>query len=167
VKISPMDIQRQTFTKRLRGLDPEEVRTYLNLLAEEVAALQRQCNDLSRDNQSLESNIDEHRQRETLLRNTLLTAQRAAEDIKDTSRKEAEVTLKQAELQADRLLELAQSRAHDVERGILDLHSQREVLRNDVRQLIAHLNRVLDLDQETDQDEVLSFLKRRKSSSAG
>jgi cell division initiation protein len=162
-----MDIQRQTFTKRLRGLDPEEVRTYLNLLAEEVAALQRQCNDLSRDNQSLESNIDEHRQRETLLRNTLLTAQRAAEDIKDTSRKEAEVTLKQAELQADRLLELAQSRAHDVERGILDLHSQREVLRNDVRQLIAHLNRVLDLDQETDQDEVLSFLKRRKSSSAG
>lgn len=167
MKISPMDIQRQTFTKRLRGLDPEEVRTYLNLLAEEVAALQRQCNDLSRDNQSLESNIDEHRQRETLLRNTLLTAQRAAEDIKDTSRKEAEVTLKQAELQADRLLELAQSRAHDVERGILDLHSQREVLRNDVRQLIAHLNRVLDLDQETDQDEVLSFLKRRKSSSAG
>jgi len=161
MKISPMDIQRQPFNKRFRGYDADEVRGYLNLIAEEVATLQRQRDELSRTVQSQEASIEEHRQRETLLRNTLLTAQRAAEEIKETSRREAEVIVKQAELQADHLLELAQSRAHDVERGILDLHNQRELLRGDVRLLIAHLNRVLDLDQENDQDQVLHFLKRR------
>ncbi len=34
MKISPMDIQRQTFGQRFRGLDPDEVRAYLNIVAE-------------------------------------------------------------------------------------------------------------------------------------
>ena len=46
MKISPMDIQRQTFARRFRGFDQDEVRTYLHLVAEEVAALQRERDDL-------------------------------------------------------------------------------------------------------------------------
>ena len=42
MKISPMDIQRQTFSRKFRGLDREEVRTYLALVAEEVAALKKE-----------------------------------------------------------------------------------------------------------------------------
>jgi DivIVA domain-containing protein len=34
MKITPMDIQRQTFARSFRGLDREEVRAYLALLAE-------------------------------------------------------------------------------------------------------------------------------------
>ena len=40
MKISPMDIQRQAFGRKMRGLDADEVRAYLNIVAEEVAALQ-------------------------------------------------------------------------------------------------------------------------------
>ena len=42
MKISPMDIQRQTFGQRFRGLDPDEVRAFLAAVAEEMAALQRE-----------------------------------------------------------------------------------------------------------------------------
>ena len=37
MKISPMDIQRQAFGRKMRGLDADEVRAYLNIVAEEVA----------------------------------------------------------------------------------------------------------------------------------
>jgi len=164
MKISPMDIQRHTFEVRFRGFDREEVRTFLNLLAEEIAALQRENEDQRRQNQNLEAHLAEHREREATLRNTLLTAQRVSEEIKENARKEAEVVLKQAEIQGDRLLELAQSRAHEVERSILDLHNQREVLRSDVRALIAQLTKILDLQEESDHDQALHFLKRRGSS---
>ena len=163
MKISPMDIQRHQFEVRFRGYDREEVRTFLNLVADEVAILQRERDERHRDVQSLRSSLEEHREREATLRNTLLTAQRVSEEIVENARKESQVILKQAEIQGDRLLELAQSRAHEVERGILDLHNQREVLRSDVRALIAQLNRVLDLQEESDHDQ-LSFLKRRGSS---
>ena len=142
MKISPMDLQRQTFAQKLRGFDPAEVRTYLNIVAEEVAALQRERDGLAQEVQSLRALVDEHHQRETILKNTLLTAQRLSEEIKDVARKQSESVVKEAEIQADRLIELAQSRAQEVERGILDLRAHRSSLRTDVRALITRLTHI-------------------------
>jgi cell division initiation protein len=157
-----MDIQRQAFGKRFRGLDSDEVRAYLTLVAEEFAALQGDRDRLDQELQSLRSLLDEHRQRETILKNTLLTAQRVSEDIRDTARKQAESVVKEAEMQADRLVELAQGRAHEVERGILDLRAHRTALRTDVRALITRLSHLLDLQEEAELEDNLRFLKRRE-----
>jgi len=162
MKISPMDLQRQTFAQRLRGFDPAEVRTYLNIVAEEVAALQRERDGLEQEVQSLRALVDEHRQRETILKNTLLTAQRLSEEIKEAARKQSETVVKEAEIQADRLLELAQSRAQEVERGILDLRAHRSSLRTDVRALITRLTHILDLQEEAEVEDNLRFMKRRE-----
>ena len=162
MKISPMDLQRQTFGQRLRGFDPAEVRTYLNIVAEEVAALQRERDGLDQEVQSLRALVDEHRQRETILKNTLLTAQRLSEEIKEAARKQSESVVKEAEIQADRLLELAQSRAQEVEHGILDLRAHRSSLRTDVRALITRLTHILDLQEEAEVEDNLRFLKRRE-----
>ena len=162
MKISPMDIQRQTFGQVFRGLDHDEVRAYLNIVAEEVASLQMERDRLDQELSSLRSLIDEHRQRETILKNTLLTAQRVSEEIRDNARKEAETTVKEAEMQADRLVELAQTRAHEVERGILDLRAQRTGLRTDLRALITRLSHLLDLQEEAELEDNLRFLKRRE-----
>jgi cell division initiation protein len=162
MKISPMDLQRQTFGQRLRGFDTAEVRTYLNIVAEEVAALQRERDGLDQEVQSLRALVDEHRQRETILKNTLLTAQRLSEEIREVARKQSESVVKEAEIQADRLLELAQSRAQEVERGILDLRAHRSSLRTDVRALITRLTHILDLQEEAEVEDNLRFLKRRE-----
>jgi cell division initiation protein len=162
MKISPMDIQRQTFARRLRGLDPEEVRTYLALVAEEVAALQHERDDLARQLQHIKVLLEEHRERETILKNTLLTAQKLSEDIRDNARKQSESVVREAELQADRLIELAQSRAHEVERSILDLRSHRTAIRTDVRALINRLTQLLDLQEEAELEDNLRFLRRRE-----
>jgi cell division initiation protein len=162
MKISPMDIQRQTFSVGMRGFDRDEVRTYLNIVAEEVAALQRERDSLSQKVQDMEALLDEHRQRETILKNTLLTAQRVSEEIRDNARKQAEAAVREAELQADRLLELAQARAHEVERGILELRGQRTALRTDIRALVSRLTHLLDLQEEAELEDNLRFLKRRE-----
>jgi cell division initiation protein len=157
-----MDIQRQTFGQRFRGLDQDEVRAYLNIVAEEFAGLQMERDRLDQELQSLRSLLEEHRQRETILKNTLLTAQRMSEEIRDTARKQAESVVKEAEIQADRLVELAQSRAHEVEHGILDLRANRSGLRTDVRALITRLSHLLDLQEEAELEDNLRFLKRRE-----
>jgi cell division initiation protein len=162
MKISPMDIQRQTFGQRFRGLDPDEVRAYLNIVAEEVASLQMERDRLDQELGSLRSLIDEHRQRETILKNTLLTAQKVSEDIRENARKASETVVREAEMQADRLVELAQSRAHEVERSILDLRSHRTGIRTDVRALITRLSHLLDLQEEAELEDNLRFLRRRE-----
>jgi cell division initiation protein len=162
MKISPMDIQRQEFARVLRGYDREEVRTYLNIVAEEVAALQRERDSLDQQVQNMQGLLDEHRQREAILKNTLLTAQRVSEEIREVARKQSENVVKEAEMQADRLLELAQTRAHEVERGILELRGQRTALRTDIRALVNRLSHLLDLQEEAELEDNLRFLKRRE-----
>ena len=162
MKISPMDIQRQEFARVMRGYDREEVRTYLNIVAEEVAALQRERDSLDQQVQNMQGLLDEHRQREAILKNTLLTAQRVSEEIREVARKQSESVVKEAELQADRLLELAQTRAHEVERGILDLRGQRTALRTDIRAVVTRLTHLLDLQEEAELEDNLRFLKRRE-----
>jgi cell division initiation protein len=162
MKISPMDIQRQEFAQHWRGYDREEVRTYLNIVAEEVAALQRERDSLDQQVQNMQGLLDEHRQREAILKNTLLTAQKVSEEIREVARKQSESMVKEAEMQADRLVELAQTRAHEVERGILDLRAHRSALRTDIRAFITRLTQLLDLQEEAELEDNLRFLKRRE-----
>jgi cell division initiation protein len=166
MKISPMDIQRQHFAQRFRGLDRDEVRTYLHLVAEEVAALQRERDTLDQQVRDLHALIGEHRERETILKNTLLTAQKLAEDLREAARKQGEVIVKEAELQADQLIELAQSRAHEVERSILDLRTHRTSLRTDIRALVNRVTTILDLQEEHELEDNLRFLKRREEAAS-
>jgi cell division initiation protein len=165
VKLTPTDVQRQAFAKRFRGFDPDEVRAFLAAVAEEMAALQRERDHVEQQLRHLELIVNEHREREAILKNTLLTAQKAAEDIRENARREADTVIKQAELQGDRLLELAQTRAHEVERGILDLRAHRSGIRTDVRALITRLTHVLDLQEEAELEDNLRFLKRREEAS--
>ena len=126
MKISPMEIQRQTFATTWRGFDRDEVRTYLAYVAEEVATLQRERDSFGQEVQSLKSIVEDYRHREMILKNTLLTAQRVSDEIRENARRHADGIVKEAEIQADRLIELAQNRARSVERDLVDLRVQRQ-----------------------------------------
>jgi cell division initiation protein len=165
MKLTPADIQRQSFSTRFRGFDRDEVMAFLAAVAEEMAALQREAAETEQQLRHLELIVSEHRERESILKNTLLTAQKASEDIRETARKEAETIIKQADLQGDRLLELAQDRAHEVERGILELRGHRTALRTDIRALVTRLTHLLDLQEEAEVEDNLRFLKRREEAS--
>jgi cell division initiation protein len=165
MKLSPSDVQRQAFGTKFRGFDPDEVRAFLAAVAEEMALLQREKEQTGQQLRHLEQIVGEHREREAILKNTLLTAQKAAEDIRESARREADTVVKQAEIQGDRLLELSQARAHEVERGILELRAHRTGIRTDIRALLQRLTHVLDLQEEAELEDNLRFLKRREEAS--
>ena len=47
MKLTPLDIQRQEFRQRFRGLDPDEVRAFLSLVAEEMEQLRSENEKLT------------------------------------------------------------------------------------------------------------------------
>jgi cell division initiation protein len=160
MKVNPMDIQRQVFSKQWRGFDRDEVRTYLNLVAEEVAAIQRERDHLEQEVQSLRATLDDHRQREVILKNTLLTAQRVSEEIRENARKQSEATIKEGELQADRLIDRALSRAREIELGMLDLRAEHRAARAEIRAMVSRITNLLDLQEEAEADDKVRVLKR-------
>jgi cell division initiation protein len=162
MKISPMEIQRQTFATTWRGFDRDEVRTYLSFVAEELSTLQRERDSLGQEIQSLKGIVEDYRHREMILKNTLLTAQRVSDEIRENARRHADGVVKEAEIQADRLIELAQNRARSVERDLVDLRVQRQTVRVEIRAFLERMSRLLEIQEEAEVDDNLRFLQRRE-----
>src|SRR5512142_401738 len=128
--LTPLEIQKQTFTRAFKGYSADEVRGYLSLVAEEIERLVKEVDRLARENAHLREDLDDHSQRERILKDTLLSAQKVSEDVKTNARKEAELIVKDAELLADRVISQAMARVSDIEKAIQDLKLERTAMRN-------------------------------------
>ena len=105
MRLSPLDIQSQQFRQKLKGFDPREVETFLELAATEFEELIRENGKLKEKLARLSNQYEEIKQREQTLKETMMTAQKITEDMKTSARKEAEIILKEAELKAEKMVE--------------------------------------------------------------
>jgi len=161
--LTPLDIQKQSFSRKLKGYDTEEVRAYLQLMAEEIERLLRDLDRASRENAMLREDLDEHNARERILKDTLLSAQKVSEDVKANAAKEAELIVKDAELLSERLTAQAMSRLADLERTIQDLKMERKMARNKLQTTIDTIHQLLmlDVEQEANEMPITSMFRAR------
>jgi cell division initiation protein len=163
--LSPLEIQKQTFSRAIKGFDSDEVRAYLHLVAEEIERLLRENDRYARETAMLREDLEDHSNRERILKDTLLSAQKVAEDLTANARKEAELIVKDAELLSERLITQAQQRVADLERAIIDLKLERRALRNKLQGTldIAQQMVVLDAEQEANEEPITALFRARNS----
>ena len=81
MRIAPLDLRQQRFRMGMRGFDRTEVVAFLTEAADDYEHALREIDRLRQDLLRMEALLSEHRDRETNLRNTLLTAQRLADEL--------------------------------------------------------------------------------------
>jgi cell division initiation protein len=111
MKVTPLDLRQTHLSSSLRGYDRDEVRTLLADAADDYEAALRELDRLRQDLTEAKTQLGEHRDREENLRNTLLTAQKVADQIRENAGKEAEVLLRDAETRSQALLKDAELRS--------------------------------------------------------
>jgi cell division initiation protein len=164
MKITPIDIQRQEFKQKFKGYDCDEVRTFLQVVSEEYEKLVKEHMGLEDELKHLREAVQEHKEREKILKNTLLTAQKVSEDMKEAAQKEADLILKEAEIKADRMLSQAQIRANKIESTISEMKVQKTHLRSKILSAVRMVQETIDLqDREDGKDDRLDFLKKENS----
>ena len=97
MKVTPLDLRQQRFNTVMRGYDRGEVTAFLTEVADDYENALRETEKLRQEVAKLESVLSEHRGQERSLRNTLLTAQKLADEIKDQANDEAQRMLRDAE----------------------------------------------------------------------
>lgn len=158
--LSPIEIQSNEFKRAFRGFDPEEVRLFLQAVAESYQALTLENHKLSQEIENLRASLDEFRRRENVLRDALYTAQKMSDEIKAQAAREAECTLQEAQVRAEALTQQAQLRVHHVERSILDLKMERENLLLRLKELGGRIHNLLEVIEESKNlENVSSFAK--------
>ena len=104
MRLTPLDIHHKEFTHALRGYNEVEVDGFLDQVADELERLFKENIDLSEKIEALELKVREYQDMERTLHNTLLSAQRSADEIALTAEREAGTVLKEAELKAKEII---------------------------------------------------------------
>jgi cell division initiation protein len=126
MKITPLDIQQQQFKgKMFGGLDPEDVDSFLQLVAQEMEGLNRDNNDLREQSRKATLAMEEIAQREANLRETMLAAQKITEEMKANAQKEAQLIVSEAELKAEKILVEANNRLVQLNTQIQEIRLQK------------------------------------------
>jgi cell division initiation protein len=137
----------------MRGYDRAEVEGFLNETAEDYEQALREADRLRDDLTRLQSSLDEHREGERNLRNTLLTAQRLADEIRNNAEAEGKRLIREAEGRSDLIISKAQARLDEVQREIDGLRLKRRDVENSLESTISTLRNSLEFVREQDQKE--------------
>jgi cell division initiation protein len=160
-RLTPLDIQKHRFSRKWKGLDPTEVGAFLDIAAEGMEDLAREKASLESRIRALEEENGEHRDRERILKETLVSAQRASEDIRAAAQAQAELIVKEAEDSSERLTHSALQRSAEIEKAIHELKLQRAGFRLEIQKMLELFHHAVELDREQDeQDRPLSYLRR-------
>jgi cell division initiation protein len=157
MRIAPLDLRQHHFKTAMRGFDRTEVVAFLTEAADDYEHALREIDRLRQDLQRMESALGEHREREGNLRNTLLTAQRLADEVRGAAQNEAKMIIREAQGRADLLLQKGQVRLEEIERDITELRLRRRGVEGSLEASIQALYHALEFirDQDKTEDKVL------------
>ncbi|PNU19365.1 cell division protein DivIVA [Geothermobacter hydrogeniphilus] len=144
--ITPIDIQQHQFKTRLLGYDTAGVDQFLEMVADELERVSRQHQEVKEELARTRSSLQEMQQRESTLKETLLTTQKMVEDIKSNARNEAEIILTEAELKAERVVRDAEQRRIQLINEIQEIKRQKISFETSLRALVESHMRLLDLE---------------------
>jgi cell division initiation protein len=168
MKVSPLDLRQQRFKTVFRGYDPTEVTALLAEVADDYEYALRETDRLQQELGRVEALLNEHREHERNLRNTLLTAQRLADEIRAKAEQDARHQIEEAEGRADMVLQKAQARLDEIQRQIDGLKLRRRDVETSLESTIATLRNTIDFvrEQDTERDEKVLLHRPRPSESA-
>ena len=153
MRVAPLDLRQQRFKTVMRGFDKTEVVAFLTEAADDYEHALREIDRLRQDLVRVESLLTEHREREANLRNTLLTAQRLADEIKEAAQTEARLIVKEAQGRADLILQKGQSQLQEVERDINEMRLRRRGVESSLEASIQALYHALEFIRDQDRTE--------------
>jgi cell division initiation protein len=154
VRITPMDIRQQQFTVRtFRGFDVREVDAFLEDLAGDYETLLKENALLKEQLQVLEDRTRGLEDRERVLQETLVTTHKVVEEMKASSKREAALVVREAELKAEKILEAARAQEATIHAEVEALKRTRRQLTESLRTTVEMYRRLVDQEGAMASDE--------------
>ncbi len=153
MKVSPISIKKQEFNKALRGYDKDEVQAFLDKLADEFESLQKENDSLKKELEESTVKLVEFRRIEKNLQDTLLKAQESSTKSIESTKKQANLMIKEAEIKASQILEKARENANDIRNAVINLREERDLIIANLKSIINSQSHLLEMKVEEAGEE--------------
>jgi cell division initiation protein len=151
-RITAMDVERQQFKRKVRGFDPEEVILFLRSVSGEIERLNLQNATLLEENGRLKAAVKEHATREQTLQQTLVTAQKMSEELKERSQAQADQVMYEARIKAERTLQETQDQLARLEAEIARAKLDRDLFETRLENTVEEHLKMLEQRRSARKD---------------
>ena len=134
--LTPVEIRHVSIGRALWGYRRSAVEVLLDEIADSFEDVWRERADFADRIEQLEEELQRHIELETLLRKTLVSAEAAAQEQRESARRQSEQIVAEAHVEARRIT--------------FEAMAERERLERDVRRLKELLRTALDTVEESD-----------------
>ncbi len=152
--LTPIDIHNKEFSKGFRGYDEDEVNEFLDQIIKDYELILREKKELEQKLNEVDDRLGHFNNIEGTLNKSIIIAQEAAEEVKRNAQKEAKLIIKEAEKNADRIVNDSLSKARKLALEIEDLKKQSKVFRIRFKMLVEAQ---LDLLGSDDWDHLMEY----------
>jgi len=123
--LTPVEIRHVQLKRSwLRGYRPGPVDALLEEIADSFEQVWRERADLADRLDEVEAEATKHRELEALLRSTLVSAERASQDMKEQARRESDLIVQEAHAEARRVTREAAAERRRLEEDVVKIRAQ-------------------------------------------
>ncbi|HLR01875.1 MAG TPA: DivIVA domain-containing protein [Virgibacillus sp.] len=152
--LTPLDIHNKEFTRGFRGYDEDEVNEFLDQVIKDYEMVIREKKELNEKLEQMNDKLGHFNNIEETLNKSILVAQESAEEVKGNAKKESKLIIKEAEKNADRIINEALAKSRRISMDVEELKKQAKVFRSRLKMLVeAQLDMIGSDDWEHLFDE--------------
>ena len=148
--ITPLDIENKRFSKQMmNGYSVNEVDDFLDELTVEYTKLYKENAELKEKREELDSDVGKYKNIEATLQNTLVIAQKTADETMLVAKKQAEQIIKDAELSAKNTAEELNAQIMIKQKELEELKQQINIYKAKMESLlISQLELLKDIKED-------------------
>ena len=148
--ITPLDIENKKFAKQVvNGYNVNEVDDFLDEITVAYEKLYKENVELKSNAEELHNDVGQYKNIESTLQNTLVMAQKTADEIQDVAKKQAEQIVSDAKTQAKQAVDELNLQITLKEKELDDLKRQFDVYKAKMESLlISQLELIKDINNE-------------------
>jgi len=156
--LTPLDIEQKEFSNSGFGYSKKDVDGFLDTVITDYESIYKENIDLKERIEALDRIVETYRNMEDSLKNTLLLAERTAEETKAAAHKEAENIKVEADHKATVIIDNARDEAKSILNNMSDLKAKYESSRLQIKQMLKSQLELLDnsnleILNKTNEDE--------------
>lgn len=146
--LQPEKIKNKQFTTTFRGYKASEVEKFRSVVYNEYDKLYKINVEIVEKNKLLVNQLTRYKEIEDMLNRTLVVAQETADALKQNARNEAQHIVKEANINADRIVGNAIDRSQAVASELDNIKSQTKIYKAKLKIMLEEQIKILEAGEE-------------------
>jgi len=147
MRITPMDIEQQEFSRSFRGYNEEEVDDFLDKIVKDYEELINENVRLNEEIERMQEKLKEFGEIEETLRSALLNAQKSAEEMRGRVENEAKIIIEKAKMEAKALKQQVFQREDLVKNEIDNLRRYKFIFKEKFKSMLNLYLKMLETEE--------------------